>query len=121
MWRRPETRAFSPSARRSCGQRRSGQANTTATPASMRRPRTALCSTIARALERGHALGADGLPLMGAGDWNDGMDRVGEKGRGRSVSLSWEAGAVNFRAHRRLSNSIIHGADATPVTVNGGS
>ena len=59
--------------------------------------------------------------LMGAGDWNDGMDRVGEKGRGRSVSLSWEAGAVNFRAHRQLSNSIIHGADATPVTVNGGS
>jgi cyclic beta-1,2-glucan synthetase len=43
----------------------------------------------ARALDRGHALGPDGLPLMGAGDWNDGMDRVGEKGRGRSIWLAW--------------------------------
>ena len=42
-----------------------------------------------RALQRAHALGADGLPLIGTGDWNDGMDRVGAKGRGQSVWLGW--------------------------------
>ena len=30
-----------------------------------------------------------GLPLMGTGDWNDGMDRVGEGGKGESVWLGW--------------------------------
>lgn len=33
--------------------------------------------------------GALGLPLMGTGDWNDGMNRVGEAGRGESVWLAW--------------------------------
>ncbi|WGD29118.1 glucoamylase family protein [Ancylobacter sp. WKF20] len=33
--------------------------------------------------------GALGLPLMGTGDWNDGMNRVGEGGRGESVWLGW--------------------------------
>lgn len=33
--------------------------------------------------------GAHGLPLMGTGDWNDGMNRVGEGGRGESVWLGW--------------------------------
>jgi cyclic beta-1,2-glucan synthetase len=42
-----------------------------------------------RALDRGFNLGPHGLPLMGSGDWNDGMDRVGEKGRGESVWLAW--------------------------------
>lgn len=42
-----------------------------------------------RALQRAFALGADGLPLIGTGDWNDGMDRVGVKGRGQSVWLGW--------------------------------
>ncbi len=36
-------------------------------------------------------LGAEGLPLIGAGDWNDGMDRVGHGGRGESVWLAWFA------------------------------
>jgi cyclic beta-1,2-glucan synthetase len=43
----------------------------------------------ALALERSLGVGAHGLPLMGAGDWNDGMDRVGEGGRGESVWLGW--------------------------------
>ena len=30
-----------------------------------------------------------GLPLIGTGDWNDGMNRVGEKGEGESVWLGW--------------------------------
>ena len=44
-----------------------------------------------RALERGVTRGAHGLPLIGAGDWNDGMDRVGRRGRGESVWLAWFA------------------------------
>src|SRR5262249_24628479 len=34
-------------------------------------------------------LGLHGLPLMGTGDWNDGMNRVGEGGKGESVWLGW--------------------------------
>jgi cyclic beta-1,2-glucan synthetase len=43
----------------------------------------------ARALDRSLAKGAHGLPLMGTGDWNDGMNRVGEGGKGESVWLGW--------------------------------
>ncbi|HXC54133.1 MAG TPA: glucoamylase family protein, partial [Rhizomicrobium sp.] len=43
----------------------------------------------ALALDASLATGAHGLPLMGAGDWNDGMDRVGENGQGESVWLGW--------------------------------
>jgi len=42
-----------------------------------------------RALRRGFRLGAHGLPLMGCGDWNDGMNKVGELGRGESVWVGW--------------------------------
>jgi cyclic beta-1,2-glucan synthetase len=42
-----------------------------------------------RALERGSTHGRHGLPLMGDGDWNDGMNRVGSQGRGESVWLAW--------------------------------
>ncbi|RCX32729.1 cellobiose phosphorylase [Thioalbus denitrificans] len=43
-----------------------------------------------RAIRRGlAAVGANGLPLMGSGDWNDGMNRVGIKGRGESVWLGF--------------------------------
>ena len=42
-----------------------------------------------RALEKGNTSGAHGLPLMGGGDWNDGMNRVGMEGRGESVWLGW--------------------------------
>lgn len=42
-----------------------------------------------RAIERGATSGAHGLPLMGSGDWNDGMNRVGIEGKGESVWLSW--------------------------------
>ena len=43
----------------------------------------------ALALEKSLATGAHGLPLMGTGDWNDGMDQVGEGGQGESVWLGW--------------------------------
>ena len=43
----------------------------------------------ARALDQSLALGGHGLPLIGTGDWNDGMNRVGEHGKGESVWLGW--------------------------------
>jgi len=43
----------------------------------------------AAALDRSLAVGAHGLPLIGSGDWNDGMNRVGYEGRGESVWLGW--------------------------------
>ena len=43
----------------------------------------------ARAIDHSLAVGAHGLPLMGSGDWNDGMNRVGHAGRGESVWLAW--------------------------------
>jgi cyclic beta-1,2-glucan synthetase len=43
----------------------------------------------ARALDVSLGLGPHELPLMGTGDWNDGMNRVGEGGRGESVWLAW--------------------------------
>ena len=42
-----------------------------------------------RAIDRSLTAGAHGLPLMGNGDWNDGMNRVGHEGRGESVWLGW--------------------------------
>lgn len=43
----------------------------------------------ALALDASLAVGSHGLPLIGGGDWNDGMNRVGERGRGESVWLGW--------------------------------
>ncbi len=42
-----------------------------------------------RALEHSLPRGVHGLPLIGSGDWNDGMNRVGEHGRGESVWLGF--------------------------------
>lgn len=57
-------------------------------------PRTSATSATvyehaARALDRSLATGHHGLPLMGTGDWNDGMNRVGHEGQGESVWLAW--------------------------------
>ncbi len=43
----------------------------------------------ALALDASLAVGVHGLPLMGGGDWNDGMNLVGAQGRGESVWLGW--------------------------------
>ncbi|MDP1789077.1 MAG: carbohydrate-binding protein, partial [Methylibium sp.] len=40
-------------------------------------------------IDRSLRVGVHGLPLMGSGDWNDGMNRVGHEGRGESVWLGW--------------------------------
>ena len=42
-----------------------------------------------RALEKGYRLGEHGLPLMGTGDWNDGMNKGGGEGKGESVWNGW--------------------------------
>ncbi|MDI6451577.1 GH36-type glycosyl hydrolase domain-containing protein [Anaerobaca lacustris] len=42
-----------------------------------------------RALAHSQRFGAHGLPLMGSGDWNDGMNLVGAAGKGESVWLAW--------------------------------
>ncbi len=43
----------------------------------------------ARGLDGSLAVGSHGLPLIGTGDWNDGMNDVGAAGRGESVWLGW--------------------------------
>lgn len=42
-----------------------------------------------RAIDRALTAGAHGLPLIGTGDWNDGMNRVGHLGKGESTWLGW--------------------------------
>jgi len=48
----------------------------------------------ARAIDHSLRVGAHGLPLIGTGDWNDGMNRVGVGGQGESVWLAWFLGSV---------------------------
>ncbi|HMO02821.1 MAG TPA: glucoamylase family protein [Oligoflexia bacterium] len=49
----------------------------------------AIYQHLALAIERAFNFGERGLPLIGCGDWNDGMNRVGEAGRGESVWLGF--------------------------------
>lgn len=42
-----------------------------------------------RAINRSLRFGEHGIPLIGSGDWNDGMNTVGNKGKGESVWLGW--------------------------------
>ena len=42
-----------------------------------------------RAIRHGFTYGVHGLPLIGTGDWNDGLDKVGAEGRGESVWLAF--------------------------------
>ena len=54
-----------------------------------------------RALDRACTIGDHGLPLIGSGDWNDGMNRVGLHGKGESVWLAWFLAATlrKFAVH----------------------
>ena len=65
-----------------------------------RRRRTTTCRQVSddvgtlyehcvRAIDHGLRFGAHGLPLMGCGDWNDGMNLVGQHGKGESVWLAF--------------------------------
>jgi cellobiose phosphorylase len=51
--------------------------------------KTPLYDHCKRAIRNGLKLGVHDLPLMGTGDWNDGMDRVGNEGKGESVWLAF--------------------------------
>ena len=51
--------------------------------------RATLFEHCARALDRSLAVGPHGLPLIGGGDWNDGLNRVGAGGQGESIWLGW--------------------------------
>jgi len=70
------------------------------------RDEASLYEHCARALDISLSLGAHGLPLMGTGDWNDGMNRVGEKGRGESVWMGWFllAAIAAFSPHAQARN-----------------
>jgi cyclic beta-1,2-glucan synthetase len=63
------------------------------------------------AIERSLAVGAHGLPLMGTGDWNDGMNLVGSEGRGESVWLGWFLYSV-LAAFAPIADARGKGADA---------
>jgi cyclic beta-1,2-glucan synthetase len=63
-----------------------------------------------RAIDNGLRFGVHGLPLMGCGDWNDGMNLVGAEGRGESVWLAFFLFDVltQFAALARRRGDIAH-------------
>jgi cyclic beta-1,2-glucan synthetase len=65
-----------------------------------------------RALRRACTKGMHGLPLIGSGDWNDGMNRVGIEGRGESVWLAWFLNSTL----RNFANIAERRGDATTTT-----
>jgi cyclic beta-1,2-glucan synthetase len=58
-------------------------------PGISHQPNASLYEHCARTLDRSLKVGAHGLPLIGSGDWNDGMNRVGHLGKGESVWVGW--------------------------------
>jgi cyclic beta-1,2-glucan synthetase len=73
-----------------------GQTESYFEPRLSREPGT-LFEHCARAIDRSLVVGSHGLPLMGGGDWNDGMNRVGDGGKGESVWLGWFLHAILAR------------------------
>ncbi len=65
-----------------------------------------------RALEKGSTIGGHGLPLIGTGDWNDGMNRVGAGGEGESIWLAWFLDAT-LRRFADLGDTIGRGEEAS--------
>ncbi|WP_052812917.1 glycoside hydrolase family 94 protein [Desulfonatronum thioautotrophicum] len=63
----------------------------------------------ARAIQRGLRFGEHGLPLMGSGDWNDGMNMVGHEGKGESIWLAFFLGEVlnRFAEIARLRGDLV--------------
>lgn len=68
--------------------------------------RASLYEHCKRAINFGLKFGVHGLPLMGSGDWNDGMDKVGEHGKGESVWLAFFLFEIleNFEDLAKLQN-----------------
>ena len=84
-------RAHAVPRRRRCSRRRARGLR-----AAVRRPAEdgTLFEHCVRAIDGASTAGAHGLPLFGAGDWNDGMNRVGQAGRGESTWLGFFLHAV---------------------------
>ena len=94
-----------------------GRRTTRTSSPSGRAQAASLYEHCARALDRSLAVGAHGLPLIGSGDWNDGMNRVGHEGRGESVWLGWflhttpaavRADRRGARRHDRARETMAH-------------
>ncbi len=66
--------------------------------------KAALWEHCRRAVERAWQRGPHDLPLMGTGDWNDGMNHVGAEGRGESVWLAWFLATVLNAFARIMEN-----------------
>lgn len=62
-----------------------------------------------RAVQHGLRFGTHGLPLIGAGDWNDGMNMVGKDGKGESVWLAFFTYEV-LKVFTEIA--VLHGDDA---------
>ncbi len=90
-WPRPATRGVLDEQR--AVPRRTRRSTPTSTKPTSGRPsraqRASLYEHCVRAIALSLATGAHGLPLMGTGDWNDGMNLVGAGGKGESVWLGW--------------------------------
>ena len=101
--RRPATRRCSTRWCRSWTDRhlRPGEHDTFFQPTRRPRRRPRSSSTARAALDGSLAVGAHGLPLIGTGDWNDGMNRVGDEGQGESVWLGWFLHRALSRSSRR--------------------
>ncbi len=67
----------------------------------------------ALALDKSLMTGSHGLPLMGTGDWNDGMDQIGQGGKGESVWLGWflHSTLVSFASLAERRGNAEHAAD----------
>ncbi len=57
-----------------------------------------------KAIDISLQFGTHGIPLIGTGDWNDGMDSVGDKGKGESVWLGWLLYATIVKFFPFISN-----------------
>ena len=87
--------------------------------------RASLYEHCLRALRKACTVGVHGLPLIGIGDWNDGMSRVGIEGRGESVWLAWFltatlrafAGHVEARGDLATATELRAQADAYAAAV----
>lgn len=67
--------------------------------------RDSLYEHCVQAIEYGlRRMGEHGLPLMGSGDWNDGMNMVGHAGRGESVWVGWFL-AINLERMAQLADT----------------
>ncbi len=68
--------------------------STPATPVPASGEEASLWEHCRRALDKSLLVGTHRLPLIGSGDWNDGLSRVGEAGQGESVWLAWFLASV---------------------------